>query len=462
MEENYIPVLTKDRRPLAPCRPQRAKSLVRSGKASFQHKSGIRCIVLHKTNVPKLKNKSKLTLRLDPGSRTTGIASPGSTKTAPEIGLIGIEIAHQGRAVSRRLTKRSQLRRNRRYRKTRFRQHRPDKRTKPEGWLSPSILSRLHNTLTWVNRLATMLPITEIHVETNVFDPQVLRNPEIKGAEYQQGPLYRTNLRTAVMTRDSNRCVYCNRSGEKTPLELDHAAPRASNGPDRYDNLVASCIPCNRRKDKKPLEEFLKRRPAKLAEIQEKLGMDLADPTHMNIIIPRLITTLEEQGWKVVQHSAATTAAGRIACGIEKSHYGDAAVTGCPKELGYLPGAPITIKATGRGNRQRVMPDKHGTPKGKVFRNTASCHAPCREEHQLPATKRGRRESETSPPATTSPSCTKAKQCMATDPSVTSRWHSRSRSGKAQRRESNGDREKTATKSLTRRHEKKQTSRIGC
>ena len=365
MHENYILVLTKSRRPLAPCHPQRAKSLVRSGKASFRHKSGIRCIVLHKTNVPKLKKASKVALRIDPGSRTTGIAITRDHPDGSRSCLIGIEIAHQGRAVSRRLTKRRQLRRSRRYRKTRFRQPRFDKRTKPEGWLPPSILSRLHNTLTWVNRLATMLPITEIHVETNVFDPQVLRNPEIKGTEYQQGPLYQTNLRTAVMTRDGNKCVYCNRSGKKTALELDHVVPRASNGPDRYDNLVASCTPCNRRKANKSLDLFLRGRPAKLATIQKKLGLDLADATHMNIILPILINTLTAQGWHVTRHAAATTAAGRQTCGIEKSHHGDAAVTGCPKGIQYIPDAPITIKATGRGNRQRVMLNKFGTPRGK-------------------------------------------------------------------------------------------------
>ena len=74
MRENYIPVLTRDGRPLAPCHPRRAKGLVANGKASFKHKSGIRCIVIHKTNIPKVKRASKLVLRIDPGRRTTGIA----------------------------------------------------------------------------------------------------------------------------------------------------------------------------------------------------------------------------------------------------------------------------------------------------------------------------------------------------------------------------------------------------
>ena len=72
--ENYVPVLTPNGRPLAPCHAKRARSLVRAGKAQFRHKRGIRCIVLTKTNVPKVKQSSELQLRIDPGSKHTGIA----------------------------------------------------------------------------------------------------------------------------------------------------------------------------------------------------------------------------------------------------------------------------------------------------------------------------------------------------------------------------------------------------
>lgn len=51
------------------------------------------------------------------------------------------------------------------------------------------------NTYTPGWRLSRPLPITEVHVENTVFAPQLLRNPEIRGIEYQQGPLYRNNLR---------------------------------------------------------------------------------------------------------------------------------------------------------------------------------------------------------------------------------------------------------------------------
>ena len=265
------------------------------------------------------------------------------------------------------MTKRRQMRRGRRYRKTRYRKPRFDNRTRPAGWLPPSLLSRLQNTITWVRRLSKILPITELHVETSVFDPQLLRDPEIQGIEYQQGPLYSTNLRAAVLHRDANKCIYCSRSGKRQRLELDHVVPRSNGGTKRYDNLVAACRPCNHKRSNQPIEQWLKRRPAKLKEVKARLGMELADATHMNVILPRLLKELRSNGWTVVEHSAASTAAGRRLCSVEKSHHADAAMTGCPAQLRYMPTGPITIDAKGRGNRQRIMPDQHGTPKGAGY-----------------------------------------------------------------------------------------------
>ena len=366
--DNYVPVLTTKGRPLAPCHPQRARSLVRAGKARFKHRYGIRCIVLTRTNVPKLRERCKFQLRIDPGARHTGIAITRNSADGSRTVELALVINHRGNTIKKAMTKRRQMRRGRRHRKTRYRKPRFNNRTHPVGWLPPSLLSPLQNTLTWVRRLSKLLPITEIHVETSVFDPQLLRDPEIQGIEYQQGPLYRTNLRAAVLHRDNHKCVYCGRSGKRQPLELDHVVPKSHGGADRYDNLVTACRPCNQKRDNQTLAQWLKRRPKKLAEIQAKLGMELADATHMNVILPRLLRELRNDGRTVVEHSAASTAAGRRLCSVEKSHHGDAAMTGCPTQLRYIPTEPITIDAKGRGNRQRIMPDQYGTPKGAGYR----------------------------------------------------------------------------------------------
>ena len=379
--QNYIPVLTQKGRPLAPCHPRRAKGLVKAGKARLQYHYGIRCIVIFKSAIPKLKNAAKLQLRIDPGSENTGIAVTRDHKDSTRSALMALEIKHRGKSIKRAMTKRSRNRRNRRGR-LRYRQPRFNNRTRAADWLPSSILSRLQNTLTWVRRLSKLLPIDSIHVENTVFDPQLLRNPEIQGREYQQGPLYQTNLRAAVFQRDGRKCVYCGKGGKRTKMTLDHVVPRANGGPDRYDNLVVACEACNLKKGNQSLEQFLKRRPKKLAEIQAKLGMELAPSAHMNIILPRLLQQLRADGWQVMEHSAASTAAGRRVCGIDKSHHGDAAVTGCPAGLHYLPNEPIRVVATGRGGYQRMLPNKYGTPRGKKFRQY--CKLPEAEKRRTP------------------------------------------------------------------------------
>ncbi len=364
IQPNYIPVLTTKGRPLAPCHPQRARSLVRAGKAVFHHNRGIRSIMLLKTNVPKVKQPSELQLRIDPGGKHTGIAITKDHPDGSRAVTMALVINHRGKTIKNSMVQRRNHRRNRRHRKTRYRKTRFNNRTHHPDWLPPSLLSRLQNTLTWVRRLSTLLPITETHVETSVFDPQLLRNPEIQGIEYQQGPLYRTNLRAAILHHDNHKCVYCNRSGKRQRLELDHVVPRSHGGTDPYDNLVAACRPCNRQRGNQPIKQWLKRRPKKLAEVETKLGMELAGATHMNVILPRLLQELRNDGWTVVEHSAASTAAGRRLCSVAKSHHGDAAMTGCPTQLRYIPTGPIAINAKGRGNRQRIVPDQYGTPKG--------------------------------------------------------------------------------------------------
>ena len=47
---------------------------MKAGKATFKHRKDIRCILLNKSTMPKVKHTSKLQLRIDPGAKHTGIA----------------------------------------------------------------------------------------------------------------------------------------------------------------------------------------------------------------------------------------------------------------------------------------------------------------------------------------------------------------------------------------------------
>lgn len=58
-----------------------------------------------------------------------------------------------------------------------------------------------------------------------------------------------------ILWRDSWTCQYCNYTGPKETLTLDHIVPKSKGGPKSWNNLVTSCKPCNQRKGSKTLEE---------------------------------------------------------------------------------------------------------------------------------------------------------------------------------------------------------------
>ena len=152
-------------------------------------------------------------------------------------------------------------------------------------------------------------------------------------------------------------------------MELDHVVPRSLSGPNTPWNLVVSCHKCNQRKGNKPLAEFLKRRPQRLADIEAQLQKPLASAAHMNVIIPALLNQLRQQGHHVTEHDAAQTAANRQTLNVEKDHHIDAAVLGEPTTLRGVPNHILSIKAIGRGQRKRIMPDKSGTPRSQDWPN---------------------------------------------------------------------------------------------
>jgi hypothetical protein len=119
-------------------------------------------------------------IKLDPGSKTTGIALVRAEETiSPETGkmekvahvLFLAELTHRGGKIRDRLTARGTFRRRRRgnlrYRKPWF-----DNRTRPEGWLAPSLQHRVDTTMAWVNRFRKFSPVSDISQKLVRFDLQ--------------------------------------------------------------------------------------------------------------------------------------------------------------------------------------------------------------------------------------------------------------------------------------------------
>jgi 5-methylcytosine-specific restriction endonuclease McrA len=296
-----------------------------------------------------------LTLKIDPGSKVTGLALLMGTK------LIWVaELTHRGAAIKALLYSRHAVRRNRRSRKTRYRPARFLNRTKPKGWLPPSLMHRVHTTMTWVNRLSKVAPIGTIYGELVRFDMQKMDNPEISGIEYQQGELAGYEVREYLLNKWDRKCAYC--SIENVPLQVEHIQPRAKGGTDRVSNLCIACEKCNTKKGTQDIRVFLSKKPEVLKKVLAQAKRPLKDAAVVNSTRWRLYDSLKATGKVVVTGSGGMTKYNRVRLGLPKTHYYDAACVGSTPELIVLADQPLNIKAMGHGTRQMCRTDKYGFP----------------------------------------------------------------------------------------------------
>src|SRR5262249_47558903 len=146
-------VVDSDRRPLTPCHPARARKLLTSGKTAVWRRYPFTILLKHA--VPDAAPEP-LRLKIAPGRRVTGLAllddATGQVMWAGEL-------THRGQQDCDRLLKRRAVRRSRRQRTTRYRPARFDNRGRREGWLPPSLASRLSNVLTWADRSSRYAPV---------------------------------------------------------------------------------------------------------------------------------------------------------------------------------------------------------------------------------------------------------------------------------------------------------------
>jgi hypothetical protein len=151
--------------------------------------------------------------------------------------------------MSERITERSRYRRIRRSNKTRYRAPRFNNRTKPGGWLAPSIQHKLDSHKSIIAKAASLIPITRSVIETAQFDIQKIRNPEISGSEYQQGEQEGFwNLREYVLHRDGHKCQNpdCTSKGKVIILQVHHLGFWKNDRTDRPENLITLCTVCHK------------------------------------------------------------------------------------------------------------------------------------------------------------------------------------------------------------------------
>lgn len=238
--------------------------------------------------------------------------------------------------LSTRLQKRRERRSRLRYRKPRFNNRVSSKK---EGWIAPSVRQKIGSHLNEIEEIHKILPITKIIIEVAQFDTQKIKNPNIKGSDYQNGEqLGFWNVREYVLFRDGHKCSHCKGKSKDPILNVHHLESRKTGG-DSPSNLITLCETCHKAYHK---GEF---------ELKVKRSKSLRDAAVMGIMRWRLFNEL-----KLIYSNASMTFGyitkyNRIHNNIEKSHVSDAFVISNNFKAKRL-GCHYNKRLTRRHNRQ--------------------------------------------------------------------------------------------------------------
>jgi len=347
-------VLDANKKPLSPCHEAVARKLLKQGKAAIFKRYPFTIIL--KKSVEDTKNKQGYRLKIDYGSKHTGLAILQNNNVI----WLG-QIDHRT-DIKKKLDERRSYRRRRRNKNLRYRQPKFLNRRRKGGWIPPSLESRINNIKTWVNRLQKLVPLTHISYENVKFDTQLMQNPEISGIEYQQGTLQGYEIREYLLEKFGRKCCYC--SKENIPLEIEHIIPKSRGGTNRVDNLCLSCRECNQKKGNMTAEEF------GYPDIQKQVKQTLKDTSVVNSTRWKVYDVLCNSGLEVECGTGALTKMNRIKLGLPKEHYFDACCVGqsTPDKLYFKTKDVLYIKAKGRGSHCRTNLDKYGFPRGYLAR----------------------------------------------------------------------------------------------
>jgi 5-methylcytosine-specific restriction endonuclease McrA len=351
-------VIDKNKQPLMPCHPARARQILREGKAAVFRKYPFTIILKEREGGAT----QPIQVKLDPGSKTTGIAVVGDFKRGKRV-IWAAELTHRGQEIRNALLSRRQSRRSRRNRKTRYRQPRFLNRRKPQGWLAPSLKSRIHNIWTWLKRLNKFTPITHLAMELTRFDTQKIQNPEISGVEYQQGELQGYDVREYLLEKWGWKCAYC--GVEHVPLQVEHIIPKDRGGSDRVSNLAIACQPCNKKKGTMTAAEF------GYPHVEAQAKKPLRDAAAINSTRWVLLEQLKLTGLPLEIGTGAQTKFNRTQQGYPKAHWLDAAGVGTSGAsiFAHQTLQPLLIQAIGRQSRQMCRVDKYGFPRTSAKQN---------------------------------------------------------------------------------------------
>ena len=307
----FVYVINKNGQPLMPCKPQKARKLLKEGKAIVVKHEPFTIQLLYGSS----GYKQPITLGIDAGSVHIG-ASASTKKQELYASETVMRSGDSKTSIVRLLSKRRELRRSRRTCKTRYRKARFLNRIhrKHKGWLAPSIENKINVHLKLVADIHKILPVTKVVAEVAQFDIQKIKNPEISGVEYQQGKQRGwSNIREYVLFRDGHQCQCCKGKSRDKVLNVHHIESRMTGG-NAPNNLVTLCSHCHREYHAGHI---------KLPKSIHR-GMSFRDATFMGIMRQTFYNRLKEQYPDVSLTYGYITKNTRIKNNIVKTHTADA------------------------------------------------------------------------------------------------------------------------------------------
>ena len=231
-------VIAQNGKPLMPTEHHgKVRWLLKRKKARVVRHTPVTIQLLYGTGSERVQ---PVTLGVDTGYGTAGYSASTEDKVL-------FEAEEKMRTdIPQLMTERREKRRARRNRKTRYRAPRFDNRARRKGWLAPSVEEKLLAHQNTIHFISSFLPVSEIVIETAAFDIQKIRNPDIKGEQYQQGEQTGFwNAREYVLYRDGHECRLCGGKRKNPVLEVHHKIRRIDGGSDRPDNLITLCSTCH-------------------------------------------------------------------------------------------------------------------------------------------------------------------------------------------------------------------------
>lgn len=168
-------VLSKEGRPLMPCRPVIARLILKQEKARVTRRTPFTIKLNYELAEEYIQ---ELHIGLDTGSGTCGAAV-----TTSQDEVLYMSQVHLRNDIKKKMTQRRQYRGTRRNRKCRYRPKRFDNRkaSKRKGRLSPTLTSKLQAHIREIRFISKILPISlsNLTIEGGTFDTHAIKDPKV-------------------------------------------------------------------------------------------------------------------------------------------------------------------------------------------------------------------------------------------------------------------------------------------